>query len=104
MEYNALCLAQYEYAMYPHEVKLACLPREHNLIRQFQLNMMWFSCSRHVNSTISRRILILDLGDLSLWKLAKLRGELEMCWCAVEFYGMIFEPFYPFWTCPADRV
>ena len=83
VEYNALRLAQYEYAMCPHEVKWACLPREHNLIRQFQLNMMWFSRSRHVSSTISRRILMSNLGDLSLRKLAKLRGELEMCWCAV---------------------
>jgi hypothetical protein len=29
-----------------------------------------------------------DLGDLSLWKLAKLRDELEMSFYAVEFYGM----------------
>jgi hypothetical protein len=45
-----------------------------------------------------------DLGDLSLRKLAKLRDELEMSLCAVEFYGTIFEPFYPCYTCPADRV
>ena len=31
-----------------------------------------------------------NLGDLSLL----LMNELEMCWYAVEFYGMIFGPFY----------
>ena len=45
-----------------------------------------------------------DLGNLSLRNLAKLRNELQMSFCAVEFYGMIFEPFYPYWTCPTDRV
>ena len=104
VEYNALRLAQYEYAMGPNVDLRVCLPREHNLITQFQMNMMWFSHSRHVSSKISRRILMSDLGDLSLRSLAKLRDELESCWCAVENYGMIFESFYPYWTCPADRV
>jgi hypothetical protein len=45
-----------------------------------------------------------ELWDLSLRSLAKLRDELESCWCAVEIYGMIFESFYPYWTCLADRV
>ena len=81
-----------------------CLPREHNLITQSQMNSMWFSQSRHNNSRILRRILMSDLGDLSLRNLAKLRDELEISLCAMEFYGMIFEPFYPYWTCPTDRV
>ena len=103
-EYNALHLAQYEYAMCPKEVKWACFPREHSLISQFHLNLMWFSCSRHVNTQLPWRIRMLDLEDLSFPKLARLRNELEMCWCAVEFYGTIFETFYPYWTCSADRV
>ena len=41
-----------------------------------------------------------DLGDLSLRKLAALRDELEMSFCAVEFYGMSFHPGYSYWTCP----
>ena len=40
-EFNALRLAQYEYAMGPNAVIRVCLPREHNLITQFQLNLMW---------------------------------------------------------------
>jgi hypothetical protein len=68
-EYNALCLAQYEYAMCSNDVIRVCLPRKHNLITQFQHNLMWFSHSRHVSSNISRRILMSDLGDLSLRKL-----------------------------------
>ena len=50
VEYNALCLAQYEYAMCPHDVIRVCLSYEHNLIIQCQQNSMWFSRSRHVNS------------------------------------------------------
>ena len=103
-EYNALRLAQYEYAMCPKEVKWACFPREHSLISQFHLNLMWFSRSRHVSTKLPRRICMSDLEDLSLPNLTTLRNELEMCWCAVEFYGMIFESFYPYWTCPANRV
>ena len=30
VEYNALCLAQYEYAMCPNDVIRVCLPCEHN--------------------------------------------------------------------------
>ena len=45
-----------------------------------------------------------DLGDLTLRKLAALRDELEMSFCAVEFYGTSFHPGAPYWTCPADRV
>ena len=103
-EYNALRLAQYEYAMGPNVVPRVCLPREHNLITQFQQNLMWFSHSWHVSSQISWRILMSDLGDLSLWKLAALRDELEMSFSTVEFYGMSFHPGAPYWTCPADRV
>ena len=103
-EYNALRLAQNEYAMCPKKVKWAWFPREHSLISQFHLNLMWFSRSRHVNTQLPWRIRMLDLEDLSFPKLARLRNELEMCWCAVEFYGMIFESFYPCWTCLADRV
>jgi hypothetical protein len=104
VEYNALHLVQHEYVMGPNGVRRVCLSREHNLIAQFQMNLMWFSQSRHISSRISWRIFMSDLGDLSLHKLAKLRDELEMCWCAVKIYGMIFEPFYPYRTCPADRV
>jgi hypothetical protein len=103
-EYNALRLAQYEYAMCPHDVIRVCLPRKHNLITQFQLNLKWFSHSRHVSSRISRRILMSDLGDLSLRNLAKLRDELGMSFSAVEFYGMSFHPSAPYWTYPSDRV
>ena len=35
VEYNALCLAHYEYAMCPNEVKRVCLPCEPNLITRF---------------------------------------------------------------------
>ena len=103
-EYNALCLAQYEYVMGPNAVIRVCLPREHNLITQFQLNLMWFSHSRHVSTRISQRILMSDLGDLSLQRFSKLRDELEMSFCAVEFYGTSFHPGASYWTCPADRV
>ena len=72
-KFNALCLAQYEYAMGPNALIRVCLLREHNLITQFQQIIMWFSHSRHVNSRISRRIFLSDLGDLSLRKLAALR-------------------------------
>ena len=65
VEYNAFRLAQYEYAMYSHDVIRVCLPREHNLITQFQQNLMWCSRSRYVSSKISRRSLISDLGDLN---------------------------------------
>ena len=78
VEYNALRLAQYEYAMCLNEVKWVCLPREHNLIRRFQLNLMWLSRSRPFSSKISQRILMSNLVDLSLRKLAALRDELEM--------------------------
>jgi hypothetical protein len=81
-----------------------CLSREHNLVTQFQQNLMWFSRGRHVSSRISRRILMSDLGHLSLRKLAKLRDELEMSFYAVEFYDMSFHLGAPYWTCPADRV
>ena len=96
VKYNALRLAQYEYAMCPNEVKWVYLPREHNLIRQFQLNLMWFSHSRHVSSKILRRILMSDLRYLSLRKLVALRDELEISFCVVEFYGMIFHSIYPY--------
>ena len=43
VEYNALCLAQHEYAMGPNGVRSMCLIREYNLIHQFQMNLMWFS-------------------------------------------------------------
>ena len=104
VEYNALRFAQYEYVMCPNDVIRVCLPREHNLITQFQQKLMWFSRSRHVSSICLRRILISDLGDLCLQKLAKLRDELEMSFCAVEFYGMSFHPGSPHWICLADRV
>ena len=90
--------------MGPNALPMLCLPRKHNLVKLFQLNFMLFSQSRHATSTISRRILMSDLKDLSLRSLAKLRSELEGCWGAVEIYGMIFESFYPYWTCPANRV
>jgi hypothetical protein len=93
VEYNVLRLAQHENSMDPNGVPRVCLIREHNLIHQFQKNSLWFSHSRHVTSKISRRILMSDLGNLSLRSLAKQRDELESCWCAVEIYGMIFESF-----------
>ena len=104
VEYNALRLAQHEYAMGPNVDLRVSLPREHNLITRVQMNLMWFSQSQHVSLKILWKILMSNLGDLSLRKLAKLRDELEMSFCVVEFYGMIFHPIYPYWTCPADRV
>ena len=96
VEYNALCLAKYECAMCSNDVIRVCLLRKHNLISQFQHNLMWFSHSRHVNLQILQRILMLDLGALSLRKLAALRAELEMSFFAVEFYGINFYPREPY--------
>ena len=104
VEYNALRLAAYEFMMGPHALPELCLSREHNLVKLFKLNLMLFSQSRHVTSTISERILRSELGELSLRNLAKLRDELESCYGTVEIYGMSFGSFYPYWICPADRV
>ena len=104
VEYNALRLAAHEFRMGPHALPQLCLPREHNLVKLFKLNLMLFSHSRHVTTKISERILRSELGELSLRNLAKLRDELESCYGAVEIYGMSFGSFYPYWTCPADRV
>ena len=73
-EYNAFRLAQYEYAMCPYEVKWACLPRKHNLIRKFRLNMMWLSRSRHISSKFSRRIFMSDLGDFGIAEIGCAKG------------------------------
>ena len=81
-----------------------CFPHEHSFISQFHLNLMWFSRSRHVSTQLPWRIRMSDLEDLSLPNLARLRNELEMCWCAMEFYGMIFESFYAYWACPVNKV
>ena len=104
VEYNALRLAAHEYSMGPHRSPELCLSREHNLVTLFKLNLMLFSQSRHVTSTISERILRSELGELSLRNLAKLRDELKSCYGAMNMYGMSFGSFYPYWTCPADRV
>ena len=104
VEFNALRLAAHEFRMGPHALPELCLPREHNLVKLFKINLMLFSQSRHVTSQISKRILRSELKDLSLRSLAKLRNELESCYGAVEFYGMYFGSFYPYWTCPADRM
>ena len=104
VEYHALRLAAHEFRMGPHALPELCLPREHNLVKLFKLNLMLFSQSRHVTSTISKRILRSELAELSLRNLARLRDELESCYGATEFYGMFFGSFYPYWTCPADRV
>ena len=104
VEYNALRLAAHEYDMGPHGFPQSCLPREHNLVKLFQLNLMLFSQSRHVSMQLPWRILLSDLENLALRSLAKLRDELESCYGAVEIYGMSFGSFYPYWTCPADRV
>ncbi len=105
VEFNALRLAAHEFRMGPHALPEICyLPREHNLVKLFKINLMLFSQSRHITSQISKRILRSELKDLSLHSLAKLRNELESCYGAVEFYGMFFGSFYPYWTCPADRV
>ena len=89
-EHNALRLVQYEYVRCPKDVIRVCFPCGHNFITQFQHNLMWFSCNRHVNSNFLWKIRMSDSGDFSLRKLAKLRDELEMSLCAVEFYGMSF--------------
>jgi hypothetical protein len=104
VEYNVLRLETHEYSMGPHAFPELCLSREHNLVKLFKLNFMLFSKSRHITLKISKRILRSDLGDLSLRSLIKLRTELEGCYGATEFYGMFFGSFYPYWTCPADRV
>ena len=59
VEYNALCLAAHEFRMDPHALP-EWLSREHNLIKNFKLNLMLFSQSRHVTLTISDRILRLE--------------------------------------------
>ena len=84
LEYNALRSAQHEYAMDPNVTIWACFPREHNLITQFQMNLMSFSQSRYITSNFLQIILTSDLGDLALRSLTKLRDELEMSYCAVE--------------------
>ena len=84
LEYNALRSAQHEYAMDPNVAIWACFPREHNLITQFQMNLMSFLQSRYITSNFLQRILTLDLGYLVLRSLTKLRDELEMSHCAVE--------------------
>jgi hypothetical protein len=104
VEYHALRLAAHEFTMGPHALPALCLPREHNLVKLFKLNLMLFSQSRHVTSKISKRILLSELVELSLRNLARLRDELESCYGATEFYGMLFGSFYPYWRCPADRV
>jgi hypothetical protein len=104
VKYNYLLLATHEYSMDSHALPELYLPREHNLVKLFKLNFMLFSKSRHVTSKISNKILWSDLGDLSLRSLAKLRTELEGCYDAMEIYDMFFGSFYPYWTCPADRV
>jgi hypothetical protein len=104
VECNALRLAVHEFRMGPHGIPELCLPREHNLVKLFKLNFMLFSQSRHVTSRISQRILRSEVRHLSLRSLAKLRTELEACYGAENIYGMFFEPFYPYWTCPANRV
>ena len=63
VEYNALRLAAHEFRMGPHALPKLCLPREHNLVKLFKLNLMLFSHSRHVTSTISEGILRSELGD-----------------------------------------
>jgi hypothetical protein len=104
VEYNALRLAAHEYSMGKHGIPQLCLSREHNLVKLFKLNFILFSESRHVTSRIFQRILRSELGDLFLRSLAKLRTELEGCYGAVKIYGMFFGLFYPYWTCPADRM
>jgi hypothetical protein len=104
VEYNALRLAAHKYSMGPHALPELCLPRKHNLVKLFKLNFMLFSMNRHATSKISKRIMRSDLGDLSLRSLAKLRTEFEGCYGAVEIYGMFFGSFYPYWTCPTNRV
>ena len=98
-EYNALRLVEYEYTMWPNDIKKVCLARKHYPITQFQENLKWFSNSRHVSSQDSRKILMANLGDFTLQKLVVLRDELEMSFCAVEFYGMSFHPGALYWTC-----
>ena len=68
VEYNALRLAAREYSMGPHGIPELCLPREHNLIKFLQLNLMLFPQSRHVTSLISKRFL---------------RSDLEICLCVL---------------------
>ena len=60
------------------------------------MNFILFSLSQHVSTRISKRILMSDLGDLSMPSLAKLRNELKGCLCAEEFYDMKIESFYPY--------
>ena len=103
IEYNALCLAEYNCAMWPNDWGRRYMSREYNIVTQFRENMMWFSKSRHVTTRVSRRILRARLEDLTLPELDGLREVLEMSFYAVEFYGMSFHPTTPYWTCPADR-
>ena len=103
-EYNALRMAEYNYAIYPYQKTIRFMSIENNIVDLFQENMKCFTKSRHVSTTLSREILRARLEDLTLLQLDRLREKLELSYYAVELYGMIFHATAPYWTCPADRV
>ena len=103
-KYNALCLAEYNYMIWPNHTTTRFMSIKNNIVILFQENMNCFTKSRYVNTRISRRILQARLENLTLPELVRLREELKMFFYAVEVYGMIFYATPPYWTCPADRV
>ena len=103
-KYNALRLAEYNYAIYPYQKTMRFMSTENNIVDLFQENMKCFTKSRHVSLRLPRKILRARLEDLTLPQLDRLREELESCFYAVELYDMVFHATAPYWTCPADRV
>ena len=103
-EYNALRLAEYNYAIWPYQRTMRFMSIEHNIVDLFQENMKCFTKSRHVSTRLPWKILRARLEDLTLAQLDRLREELESCFYAVELYGMMFHATAPYWTCPSDRV
>ena len=49
-EYNALRLAEYNYAIYPNHMTTRFMSIENNIVNLFQENMKCFTKSRHVST------------------------------------------------------
>ncbi len=50
IEYNALRLAKYNYAIYPYQKTMRFMSFENNIVNLFQENMKCFTKSRHVST------------------------------------------------------
>ena len=73
-EYNALRLAEYNYAIYPYQKTIRFMFIENNIVDLFQENMKHFTKSRHVSTRLPRKILRARLEDLTLEQLDRLRA------------------------------